>query len=65
VKMEQFNSGTEGEVGGASLALPSPVPVPVPVPASPAPSAPVVPPPSAPVLPGNAGTAPGPDTLGR
>lgn len=74
VKMEQFNSGTEGEVGGASLALPTvpSLPEPVsppsraPVPASPAPSAPVVPPPSAPVIPANpAGQTPGAEAPGR
>ncbi|HET7198650.1 MAG TPA: hypothetical protein VFI86_08290 [Burkholderiales bacterium] len=36
VKMEQFNSGTEAELGGASLALPPAAPSPSPAPTAPA-----------------------------
>jgi general secretion pathway protein D len=44
VRMEQFNSGTEAELGGASLSLPSAGPsVPAPVPAPVPPAAPAVP----------------------
>lgn len=52
-RMEQFNSGTEAEVGGASLGLPSVPPEPVPpVRTRPAiPSAPAVPAPAAPLPP--------------
>jgi hypothetical protein len=63
VRMEQFNSGTESELGGAGVsgasALPpseplqAPVPVPAPVPAPAQPAAP-----AAPAQPGAAGSYP-------
>jgi general secretion pathway protein D len=62
VRLEEFNSGTEAEVGGASLGLP-PVAGPAPIPTAPpppaaapsqVPSAPAAPfPPLAPVIPAN------------
>ena len=39
-RLEEFNSGTEAEVGGSAIALPSVIPAPVPQPAAPAPAAP-------------------------
>src|SRR6266850_804044 len=35
-RLEEFNSGTEAEVGGGSLGLPSAIPAPLPAPAAPA-----------------------------
>jgi hypothetical protein len=50
VRLEEFNSGTEAEVGGAALSIPSgglvpmapvnPIPVPAPAPAVPQPAIP-------------------------
>ena len=48
VNLEQFNSGTEAEVGGASLALPSVIPTAIPSSPTPAPAAPMLTPPAAP-----------------
>jgi len=39
-RLEEFNSGTEAEVGGSALALPSSIPAPVPAPATPQPPVP-------------------------
>src|SRR6267143_840202 len=39
-RLEEFNSGTEAEVGGTSLSLPSVIPSPVPTPATPQPPVP-------------------------
>ena len=57
VNLEEFNSGTEAEVGGASIALPSVIPA-APAPAQPAPM--VAPPAAAPAAP----QPPIPSTLG-
>jgi general secretion pathway protein D len=39
-RLEEFNSGTEAEVGGSALALPPSIPAPVPAPATPQPPVP-------------------------
>jgi general secretion pathway protein D len=64
VKMEQFNSGTEAQLGGATGAAPAalgpsaaPVPQPVPVPPEPSPAAPA---PAQPAAPQNLPPAAGP-----
>jgi general secretion pathway protein D len=47
-RLEEFNSGTEAEVGGGSLSLPSAIPAPLPAPAAPAQPQPPAPTPSSP-----------------
>ena len=60
VNLEEFNSGTEAEVGGASLALPSVIPAaPAPVPATPM-TAPAAPQPAIPSTLGSPAPAAGP-----
>jgi general secretion pathway protein D len=59
VRLEEFNSGTEAEVGGTSLSLPSVIPSPAPTPAAPIP-APVAPQPPIPSTLGTPAPAAGP-----
>jgi general secretion pathway protein D len=62
-RLEEFNSGTEAEVGGGSLGLPSTIPAPLPAPAAPAQppvSTPATPQPQAPSTPGAPAPAAGP-----
>jgi general secretion pathway protein D len=60
VRLEEFNSGTEAEVGGASLGLPPSAPVPSPAPAAPQAPAPVTPQPPIPSTLGSPAPAAGP-----
>ena len=61
VNLEQFNSGTEAEVGGASLALPSVIPsAPTPAPAAPMLTPPAAPQPAIPSTLGSPAPAAGP-----
>ncbi|MBV9189064.1 MAG: secretin and TonB N-terminal domain-containing protein [Betaproteobacteria bacterium] len=63
VNLEQFNSGTEAEVGGASLALPSVIPSAVPAPSAPvSPMTPAAPQPAIPSTLGSPAPAAGPQT---
>ena len=58
-RLEEFNSGTEAEVGGGSLSLPAVIPSPVATPAAPIP-APVAPQPPIPSTLGTPAPAAGP-----
>jgi general secretion pathway protein D len=58
-RLEEFNSGTEAEVGGGSLSLPAVIPSPAPAPAAPIP-APVAPQPPIPSTLGTPAPAAGP-----
>jgi general secretion pathway protein D len=58
-RLEEFNSGTEAEVGGTSLSLPAVIPSPAPTPAAPIP-APVAPQPPIPSTLGTPAPAAGP-----